>query len=337
MTSDCDAVQNVYNATSWNKPLHGHNYTKTPEEAVAVSLNAGTDLDCGVFYPEFLNASYSQGLYTMATLDRSLARRYASLVSLGYFDAPEEQPYRQYTFANVSTNASQALALRAAEEGIVLLKNTGILPLAKSVKTIAMIGPLAASTYQMQGNYYGVAPYLRSPIFAAQLANYSVMTAVGADINSKNTTGFAAALAIAKQADAVIYVGGIDITIEAEGFDRNNITWPGNQLDLIAQLAQVSKVTVVQMGNQVDSSSLVSNPNVSAIVWAGYPGQDGGTAIMNVLRGKTAPAGRLPVTQYPVCPILPFTAHVANTTTAGKLRKRSPHDQHVPPRLHFSE
>ena len=68
----------------------------------------------------------------------------------------------------------------------------------------------------MQGNYYGVAPYLHSPLYAAQAANFSVMYAEGTTINSTNTTGFAAAIAIAKQADVVIYLGGIDISIEAE-------------------------------------------------------------------------------------------------------------------------
>ena len=83
--------------------------------------------------------------------------------------------------------------------------------------------------------------------------------------------------------------------------DRYEITWPKNQLDLISKLSSVSKsLIVVQIGSMVDSSSLVSNHNVHSLVWAGYPGQDGGTAIFNVLTGKVAPAGRLPVTQYPV-------------------------------------
>jgi beta-D-xylosidase 4 len=215
VTSDCDAVQNIYNASSWNVG-RGHNYTQTPEQAVADALNAGTDLDCGTFYPDFLGQAYEQGLYNISTLDRSLIRRYASLVRLGYFDPPTDQPYRQLTFANVSTNASQSLALKAAEEGIVLLKNDGTLPLSSDVKVVALIGPWAAATVQMQGNYYGVAPYLHSPLYAAQAAGLSVMYAMGADINSTNTTGFAAALAIAKQADAIIYAGGIDISIEAE-------------------------------------------------------------------------------------------------------------------------
>jgi beta-D-xylosidase 4 len=58
------------------------------------------------------------------------------------------------------------------------------------------------------------------------------------------------------------------------------------------------------MGTQVDSASLVSNPGVNSLVWAGYGGQDGGTAVLNILTGKTAPAGRLPVTQYPVSSLI---------------------------------
>lgn len=68
---------------------------------------------------------------------------------------------------------------------------------------------------------------------------------------------------------------------------------------MIFELSKISKpLIVVQLGTQVDSSSLISNPNVNSLLWAGYPGQDGGVAIFNILTGKTAPAGRLPVTQY---------------------------------------
>lgn len=72
-------------------------------------------------------------------------------------------------------------------------------------------------------------------------------------------------------------------------------------MDLISELSELGKpMIVVQMGTQVDSSSIVSNSGIGGLVWAGYPGQDGGTAIMNILTGEVAPAGRLPVTQYPV-------------------------------------
>lgn len=82
--------------------------------------------------------------------------------------------------------------------------------------------------------------------------------------------------------------------------DRYTIAWTGGQIDQLSGLADMGKPTILlQMGDQLDDTPFLSNPNISAILWAGYPGQDGGTALMNVVTGKVAPAGRLPVTQYP--------------------------------------
>ncbi|KAF7868416.1 hypothetical protein EAF04_004948 [Stromatinia cepivora] len=291
VTSDCDAVQNIWDS---------HNYTSTPEQAAADALNAGTDLDCGTFWPTYLGSAYNQSLYNISTLDRSLIRRYSSLVRLGYFDPASIQPYRQLGWSNVSTPAAEQLALQAAEDGIVLLKNDGLLPLSSNITNVALIGPWANATTQMQGNYYGQAPYLHSPLIAAQNAGFSVTYVQGADINSTNTTEFTAAIAAAKKADVVIYIGGIDNSIEAEAMDRTTIAWPSTQLSLINQISNLSTPLIIsQMGTMIDSSSLLTNPGVNALIWAGYPGQDGGTAIFNILTGKTAPAGRLPITQYP--------------------------------------
>jgi beta-D-xylosidase 4 len=169
--------------------------------------------------PEFLGSALNQSLYDISVLDRSLARRYASLVKLGYFDPAADQPYRQYTWSNVATQKATSLALQAAEEGLVLLKNNGVLPLpkAKTATKVAMIGPMANATTQMQGNYAGVAPFLHSPLYAAQQAGFSVLYALGADVDSEDTSGFEAAVAAARDADVVVYVGGIDVSIEAEG------------------------------------------------------------------------------------------------------------------------
>jgi len=119
----------------------------------------------------------------------------------------------------------------------------------------------------------GIAPYLVSPLAAAQAQFSTVVYSSGTAINTTNTTGFAAALSAASGADVIIYAGGIDVSIESEGHDRSTIEWPGNQLDLIAQLSQLGKpLVVIQFGGgQVDDSALLSNSNVSAIVWGGYP------------------------------------------------------------------
>lgn len=305
--SDCDAVRNMFT---------DHHYTDTAAETVAAALNAGTDLNCGSFYKSNLQAAYNQGLFNVSVLDRSLIRRYAALAKLGYFDSPTNQPYRQLTFANVATSSAQALALRAAEEGIVLLKNDNTLPLNKNVKKLAIIGPLANATGQMQGNYAGTAKFLHSPLYAAQQAGYQV-TYVKATTITSDSGQSSQALAAARNADVVIFVGGIDVSVEAEDKvsllcskfwalaenieDRTAIAWPTPQLNLINQLAGVGKpLVVVQMGTGLDSSSIKSNSKVNSMVWAGYPGQDGGTALFNILTGKTSPSGRLPITFYPV-------------------------------------
>ncbi|QSZ31219.1 hypothetical protein DSL72_000782 [Monilinia vaccinii-corymbosi] len=291
ITGDCRAIQNIWDS---------HHYTSTPEQAAADALNAGTDLDCGTFWPTYLGSAYNQSLYNISTLDRSLIRRYASLVRLGYFDPASVQPYRQLSWSDVSSPVAQKLALQSAEDGIVLLKNDGFLPLSSNITNLALIGPWVNATTQMQGNYYGQAPYLRSPLVAAQNAGFNVTYVQGADIDSTSTAGFTAAITAAEKADVVIYIGGIDDSIEDEAKDRTTISWPATQLSLINQLSNLSTPLIIsQMGCMIDSSSLLTNPGINALIWAGYPGQDGGTAIFNILTGKSAPAGRLPITQYP--------------------------------------
>ncbi|KAF7593193.1 hypothetical protein BBP40_011823 [Aspergillus hancockii] len=291
VTGDCGAIQNIF---------ADHHYVADGAHAAAAALNAGTDLDCGDVFPTYLGSAFEQELYTNETLDNALVRLYSSLVKLGYFDPADNQPYRSIGWSDVFTPAAEELAHRAAVEGIVLLKNEGILPL-KPNGTIAIIGPYANATTQMQGNYEGPPKYIRTLLWAAAHAGYSVNYAQGTQINTDSTSNFAEALSAAKEADLIIYAGGIDNTIERESKDRTTIVWPGNQLDLIDQLSVLKKpLAVVQFGGgQLDDSSLLSSSGVGALLWAGYPSQAGGAAIFDILTGKSAPAGRLPVTQYP--------------------------------------
>ncbi|TGJ87927.1 hypothetical protein E0Z10_g876 [Xylaria hypoxylon] len=282
-----------------------HHYGGNANAAAAASINAGTDLDCGQFWPQNLPSAYNSRLFNDTVLDRSLIRRYASMALLGWFDAPAKQPYRQVKWADVAKPDAEALALRAAQEGLVLLKNegTGKLPLSKTaVKRIAVVGPLATATTQLQGNYYGIAKKVSTVVDAFKAAGFEVTNAQGCTLTGTSTSGFSAAVSLAKSADATIFVGGLDTSIEAEDKDREQITWPAVQSSLIQQLGAAAgdkPFIVVQMGTMVDSSALVSNKNVNGLLWAGYPGQDGGNAVASVLTGAISPAGRLPVTQYP--------------------------------------
>ncbi|KAI1476953.1 glycoside hydrolase family 3 protein [Daldinia eschscholtzii] len=293
VVSDCDALQNVY------KP---HEYRDTREASATSSLLAGTDLNCGTYYQIHLPAAYEQGLINDTTLDLSVTRLYAALIKLGYFDSEDSNEYRSLDFSDVFTPDAENLARRAAEEGIVLIKNDGTLPLQISTASnlaAAFIGDWANATTDMQGNYQGVAKYLHSPYYAASQAPN--INAVYAGIPGDPTTdGYPRALEAAADADIIIYADGPTTASEAESKDRTLIRWSGEKIDIMTQLAGLGKPFVlVQLGGQRDDAPFINHPNVSAILWAGYPGQSGGDAILNVLTGKVAPAGRLPVTQYP--------------------------------------
>ncbi|QPH15638.1 hypothetical protein C2857_000104 [Epichloe festucae Fl1] len=289
VVSDCDAIKNVYDP---------HHFAPSLAAAAAESLNAGTDLDCGNTYAH-LNDSIASHLTSEATLDKSLIRLYSALIKAGYFDAVPE--YSSLSWADVNTAHAQKLAYQAAVDGMTLLKNDGTLPLKKGIRKVALVGPWANATTQMQGNYQGTAPFLTSPLSTFRRYWPQLQFEPGTNISSQITGGFAAALSIAKTADCIIFMGGIDATVEREGHDRTAITWPGNQLDLISQLSSIGKpLVVVQFGGgQVDDAPLLRNNRVGSVLWAGYPGQDGGKAVLDVLNGDASPAGRLPITQYP--------------------------------------
>ncbi|KAI1498905.1 beta-glucosidase [Biscogniauxia marginata] len=293
VVSDCDSLQNVYLP---------HNYTETRAEAVASSLLAGTDLDCGTYYQIHLPDAYEQGLIDDAVLDQSVTRLYSTLTKLGYFDPADATPYRSLDFSDVFTPYAEDLVRKAAEEGIVLIKNDGVLPLqtpAEGNLTLALIGSWANASSDLQGNYFGVAKYLHSPYYAAtQLPNINVID--GGVPGDPITNGYPQALEAGAAADVIIYVDGPTTYTESEDKDRYILSWSGERIDIITHLASLGKPFVfVQMGGQLDNAPFINHPNISAIAWAGYPGQAGGDAIMNILTGKVAPAGRLPVTQYP--------------------------------------
>jgi beta-D-xylosidase 4 len=295
VTSDCDSIQNVYLPHQWSNSREG---------AAADSLNAGTDLDCGTTMQLHLPGAFEQGLTNETVLDQALVRQYSSLVQVGWFDAPADVPYRQIGWNAVATNASQTLARRAATEGIVLLKNDGVLPLnLDSSTSVGLFGDWANATDQLLGNYAGISTYLHSPLYALQQLNVTVNYAGGkpGGQGDPTTNGWLPLKPAVDASDVLIYVGGIDNSVEEEGHDRTSLQWTGAQLDVIGQLADTGKpVIVVSMGGgQIDSSPISSNRNISALLWAGYPGQDGGPAILDIITGAKSPAGRLPQTQYP--------------------------------------
>jgi len=144
--SDCWAIEDI-----WKR----HRIVATVEEAVALAVKNGDDLNCGNSYAKALPAAVKQGLITEAELDASLQRLVAARMRLGMFDPPEDVRWAQIPYSVNQAPEHDALARRAAQESIVLLKNDGILPLSKRLRRVAVIGPTADDVMALLGNYYG--------------------------------------------------------------------------------------------------------------------------------------------------------------------------------------
>jgi beta-glucosidase len=146
VVSDCAAIEDIYKF---------HHFAKSEEEASAISVKAGTDLSCGREYTSLIKA-VKDGIISEAEIDKSLARLLTARFRLGMFDPPEIVPYARIPFSENDTPAHRELALKAARQSIVLLKNeNNTLPLKKDLKTIAVIGPNADEATVLLGNYNG--------------------------------------------------------------------------------------------------------------------------------------------------------------------------------------
>lgn len=154
VVSDCDAVDDIQG---------GHHYVKTLAEAAAVSLKTGTDNDCADFFVKIKdNSDYiryvdavKQGLLTESEVDTAVKRLLTARFRLGMFDPPEMVEYAQTPDSENESEAHRQLVLKIARETMVLLKNDGTLPIAPTVKKIAVIGPLADEIPPLEGNYNG--------------------------------------------------------------------------------------------------------------------------------------------------------------------------------------
>ncbi|ERT01707.1 hypothetical protein HMPREF1624_00001 [Sporothrix schenckii ATCC 58251] len=293
ITSDCEAVADVSSA---------HHYSKSNAAGTAACFNNGMDNSCEYSGSSDIPGAYSSKALNESTVDKALVRLYEGLVRVGYFDGAAAD-YASLGLADVNTAEAQKLALQSATDGIVMLKNDGTLPLPlQEGSKLAMIGFWADQGSKLQGIYSGKAPYLRTPASAARSARYNITVATGPILESSTArdTWTTNALAAANASDYILYFGGLDTSAAAEGSDRTSIAWPTAQVELIKKLATVGKpLVVIQLGDQVDNTPLLGLQGLNSILWASWPGQDGGPAVMSIISGAKAPAGRLPVTQYP--------------------------------------
>ncbi len=174
VVSDCDSVEDIYKH---------HKLVGTAEEASALAVKRGLALDCGKTYAS-LTQAVKQGLVSEAEIDTAVTELFTARMRLGMFDPPERVPYANIPYTVNQAPAHDELALRAASESLVLLKNDGVLPLSPSIKRVAVIGPTADDPMALLGNYYGTpaAPVTVLAGIRKALPNAEVVYARGSDL-----------------------------------------------------------------------------------------------------------------------------------------------------------
>ncbi|XP_043687886.1 probable beta-D-xylosidase 2 [Telopea speciosissima] len=295
IVSDCDSIQTMVA----NHKFLGDGY----EDASAQAMRAGMDLNCGDSYTNYMENATLSGKVKEGDIDKALNNLYVVLMRLGFFDGSSPS-LRSIGPESVCSDEHIELSAEAAREGIVLLKNdNNTLPLDHNkFKNIAVIGPHANATTTMIGTYVGIPCKITSPLDALSEFAASLTYAKGCDgVQCKNDSLIFPAMEAAKNADATIIIVGLDTSIEQEGLDRIDLNLPGYQEQLIKQVSDVSKGPVILMvmsAGGVDISFAKSDSKIPAILWAGYPGEEGGRAIADVVFGKYNPGGKLPITWY---------------------------------------
>jgi beta-glucosidase len=281
--SDAGAIRRLISA---------HHVAATPKDAACMAIRSGVDMqffdfDHDVFEKGLIDCVH-EGSLAQADVDRAVRSVLRVKFALGLFDHPYVE-----TGLNARVSGSQAhlaVSLESARESMTLLKNDNhLLPLSKSIRHIAVIGPNAnVARYadyedEKNGKRINMLDGIRAVVPQATLAFVD-----GSDI--------AAAVAAARAADVTILGLGERGGISGEGHDRSNLDLPGNQEQLLEAVAATGKPTVLVLENGRPLTIGWAEEHVPAILEAWYPGEFGGTAIAETLFGDNNPAGRLTIT-----------------------------------------
>lgn len=436
VVSDCGAIRDIHT---------GHKIAESKAEAAAIGIKGGCDLNCGSYYKN-LNQAVKEGLVSEAVIDTALKRVLLARFKLGMFDPEEVVSFSKIPYNIVCSDANKTLARKAAQESIILMKNTGnLLPLAKNkINKIAVIGPNADNWESLVGNYHGTAKnpvtflngikhkvepvveilysegahlsddklnlkpipsvYLQTadgrqglqasyynntkfkgapvleriddninfswqhnPISKDLIDNFSVrwkgflvpaesgkyelavfskrgMRVVIEDNEITNGKGtihhgqyatdiieleagkrysilaeyfsdesnaeaqllwampqrdiLSEAVAITKEADIAVVVLGLSQRLEGEDGDKDNIALPTQQMALLKAIKATKKPVVLVLNAGSALAINWAKEHIDAIINVGYPGEQGGNALADVLFGDYNPAGRLPMTYY---------------------------------------
>ncbi|MCF1716614.1 glycoside hydrolase family 3 C-terminal domain-containing protein [Flavihumibacter sp. RY-1] len=298
-----------------------HRIAKDIREAGELALKAGVDMDLGANAFAKMKQSVAEGKISIKQLDEAVSRVLKLKFEMGLFENPYVNP--QQAKARVRTSESIAIARETARQSIILLENkNNILPLKKTISRIAVIGPNADNQYNQLGDY--TAPQEPGNIVTvyegikAKFPTATVKYVKGVAIRDTLNTDIPAAVQAAKNAEvAIVVVGGssardfqtnyqetgaaiadaksVQDIESGEGFDRASLNLLGKQQELLeAVKATGTPVIVIYIqGRPLEMNWAAAHADAFLCAW--YPGQEGGTAIAEILKGDVNPSGKLPI------------------------------------------
>ena len=276
-----------------------HGYVKDSQEAARAALRAGVDMEmCTTCYQDHLRHLVTSGLVSESLIDDAVKRMLLVKIELGLFSQPYADPGQPELLAP----SHRKVARELTRQSLVLLKNDAVLPLKKDqIKRAAIIGPLADAAKDQLGCWVldGLPEEAVTPLSAIkQILGSEVDVTHVPCLQSKYEQGlseFEAAVAAAKQSDVALVFVGEEEALSGEAHSRTNLSLPGSQGRLLAELAKldVPVVMVVIAGRPLTIGDQVEQAD--AVLYAWHPGTMGGPAIADILFGVESPSGKLPV------------------------------------------
>ena len=299
VVSDCGAIDDFH---------QHHKVTADSAASAALAVKSGCDLNCGCTYHDLLVA-LERGAIAEADLDAALRHLLRAKFKLGMFDPAEAVAFTSIPEGVIDSPEHRALARRAAAESFVLLKNAGAtLPLPAAPRSLLVVGPTAANVGAMLGNYYGVSGRIvtfMEGLVARIPEGCRLKYRPGCPLSQPGAPGVNYTFGAAAMSDVVVAILGLDHTLEGEegdtvasplGGDRVRIELPENQRVFVKELRKHAKKLVLVLTGGSALAIPEEHEMADAVLYAWYPGCEGGAALADVLFGDVAPSGRLPIT-----------------------------------------